>query len=188
MSFHHDQPCKGDLSNNCEPLAESEHRSHDHHENSSPSTENEDLNMAIVDLDDEEARFELLSAYVDNEVTAQERQLVGQWLRDEPAMQEMYQQLLMLRQAIRTAPVPPPPPLEVPTPPNAWQRALSSGVRWTLVCTTAIALFSGFSQLRSPQGRQNVYEAWQWLKSLPQETLWEFASTVKELPSNNSVP
>lgn len=185
MSFHHDQPCKGDLSNNHEPLAESEQHSHEH---SDPPAEEEGLDMTMVNIDDEEARFELLSAYVDNEVTPQERQLVGEWLRDEPAMQQMYQQLLLLRQAIRTAPVPPPPPLEVPTSPGVWQRALSSGVRWTLVCTTAIALFSGLNQFRSPQGRQSVYEAWQWLKSLPQETLFEFASTVKELPPSNPKP
>lgn len=182
MSFYHDHPCKGDFSNNCKPRTGSTNHSHDSSEHDCPLTEGNSLDGPETPYD-EEARFELLSAYVDNEVTAEERQLVGQWLSDEPAMQRMYQQILILRQAIRTAPVPPSPPLEVPTSPNVWQKALSSGVCWTVICTTAIALFSGVSQLRTPQGRHNIDEAWQWIKSLPQETLFEFASTAKKLPS-----
>lgn len=157
MSFHHNQPCKGNLSENFEPLAD--------------SSQPEDEGLGAFTADEDEARFELLSAYVDDEVSGEERRLVDQWLRDEPAMQQMYQQLLILRQAIRTAPVPTPPPLEVPTPPSLWKRALSSGLHWPLICTVAIAALGTLSQWGIPYGRQNLEETWQFLKTVPQETL-----------------
>lgn len=185
MSFNHAQPRKDESSGNCEPLSAL-----------SPGTTNssDDLSAAdssehrasIMGAYDEETRFELLSAYVDNEVTSEERQLVAQWLRDEPDIQRMYQQLLMLRQAIRTAPNPPQKPLEVPTAPNLWARASSVTVRWTLVCTAAISLLGGISQLSTASGRQSIQEAWQFIQNLPQRTLFEFASTAEELPTERS--
>ncbi|MBD2460869.1 zf-HC2 domain-containing protein [Oscillatoria sp. FACHB-1407] len=51
-------------------------------------------------------RFELLSAYLDGEVTASERRQVEHWLDTDPAVQQLYSRLLKLRQAIRTMPVP----------------------------------------------------------------------------------
>ncbi|MBW4501847.1 MAG: transcriptional regulator [Scytonema hyalinum WJT4-NPBG1] len=53
-------------------------------------------------------RFELLSAYLDGEVTAAERKQVEQWLADDPTVQRLYARLLKLRQGIRTIPVPEP--------------------------------------------------------------------------------
>lgn len=53
-------------------------------------------------------RFELLSAYLDGEVTATERKQVEQWLVDDPTVQRLYARLLKLRQGLRTAPVPEP--------------------------------------------------------------------------------
>jgi len=51
-------------------------------------------------------RFELLSAYLDGEVTAAERRQVEQWLANDPTVQCLYTRLLKLRQGLRTLPVP----------------------------------------------------------------------------------
>jgi negative regulator of sigma E activity len=51
-------------------------------------------------------RFELLSAYLDGEVTAAERKQVEQWLEQDPFVQRLYARLLKLRQGLRTMPVP----------------------------------------------------------------------------------
>jgi hypothetical protein len=53
-------------------------------------------------------RFELLSAYLDGEVTAAERKQVEQWLADDQTVQRLYERLLKLRQGVRTLPVPQP--------------------------------------------------------------------------------
>jgi hypothetical protein len=53
-------------------------------------------------------RFELLSAYLDGEVTAAERRQVEEWLADDPTVQTLYARLLTLRQGLRTLPVPQP--------------------------------------------------------------------------------
>lgn len=50
-------------------------------------------------------RSELLSAYLDGEVTAAERQQVHQWLESDPNVQCLYRRLLKLRQGIQTLPV-----------------------------------------------------------------------------------
>ncbi len=52
-------------------------------------------------------RFELLSAYLDGEVTAAERQQVEQWLADDPVVQALHARLLKLRHGFRTLPNPP---------------------------------------------------------------------------------
>jgi len=51
-------------------------------------------------------RFELLSAYLDGEATAAERQQVQQWLDTDPHIQELYRRLLKLRQGMQTIPIP----------------------------------------------------------------------------------
>lgn len=53
-------------------------------------------------------RFELLSAYLDGEVTAAERRQVQQWLDTDPQVQHLYNRLLKLRSAVRTMSVPQP--------------------------------------------------------------------------------
>ncbi len=50
--------------------------------------------------------FELLSAYLDGEVTAAERQQVEAWLRSNPEAQRLYQRLLTLREQMQQLPVP----------------------------------------------------------------------------------
>lgn len=46
-------------------------------------------------------RFELLSAYLDGEVSPEERRLVTHWLADDPETQCLYQRLLRLRQGFQ---------------------------------------------------------------------------------------
>jgi negative regulator of sigma E activity len=50
-------------------------------------------------------RFELLSAYLDGEVTAAERRQVEEWLK-EPEMQRLYARLMSLRGGLQKMPVP----------------------------------------------------------------------------------
>ncbi len=52
-------------------------------------------------------RFELLSAYLDGEVTALERRQVEEWLDNDAETQKLYARLLTLRQSFQTLPVPP---------------------------------------------------------------------------------
>ncbi|MEB3356082.1 MAG: zf-HC2 domain-containing protein [Synechococcales bacterium] len=51
-------------------------------------------------------RFELLSAYLDGEVTAEERRQVKQWLESDPSIQCLYARLLKLRRTMQTMPIP----------------------------------------------------------------------------------
>ena len=53
-----------------------------------------------------EERFELLSAYLDDEVTASERQQVQQWIDNDPQLRQSYHKLLKLRQRIEISPYP----------------------------------------------------------------------------------
>nr|WP_161824517.1 zf-HC2 domain-containing protein [Petrachloros mirabilis] len=51
-------------------------------------------------------RFELLSAYLDGEVSAPERQQVETWLQTDSEFQALYQQLLTLQQGWQRMPLP----------------------------------------------------------------------------------
>ncbi|NJL46021.1 MAG: zf-HC2 domain-containing protein [Leptolyngbyaceae cyanobacterium SM2_3_12] len=53
-------------------------------------------------------RFELLSAYLDGEVTPEERQLVLVWLNNDPKAKGLYNRLLCLRKGFREGPSAPP--------------------------------------------------------------------------------
>lgn len=53
-------------------------------------------------------RFELLSAYLDGEVTATEKRQVEEWLDDDAETQKLYARLLTLRQNFQALPVPAP--------------------------------------------------------------------------------
>lgn len=50
--------------------------------------------------------FELLSAYLDGEVTATERKQVQQWLDSDPQIQRLHTRLLRLRHGIQKMPLP----------------------------------------------------------------------------------
>jgi predicted anti-sigma-YlaC factor YlaD len=52
-------------------------------------------------------RFELLSAYLDGEVTPAERKQVQEWLDTDPQTQKLYTRLLRLRQEIDNIPIAP---------------------------------------------------------------------------------
>lgn len=52
--------------------------------------------------------FELLSAYLDGEVTASERQEVQKWLAEDPEVQQLYSRLQLLRDKFKTFPTPEP--------------------------------------------------------------------------------
>ncbi len=51
-------------------------------------------------------RFELLSAYMDGEVTAAERRQVEEWLASDPTAQKLHQRLLSLRDGFQSLPIP----------------------------------------------------------------------------------
>ena len=51
-------------------------------------------------------RFELLSAYLDGEVTAAERRQVEEWLAADPSVRGLYDRLLSLRHGFQGMPVP----------------------------------------------------------------------------------
>ena len=53
-------------------------------------------------------RFELLSAYLDGEVTAAERRQVEEWLANDASVKCLYARLLKLRQGLQAMPVPAP--------------------------------------------------------------------------------
>ncbi|MDX2100430.1 MAG: zf-HC2 domain-containing protein [Leptolyngbyaceae cyanobacterium bins.59] len=50
--------------------------------------------------------FELLSAYLDSELTAVERRQVEAWLETDPTAQQLYKRLLKLRHGIQNLPIP----------------------------------------------------------------------------------
>ncbi|MBD2081219.1 zf-HC2 domain-containing protein [Leptolyngbya sp. FACHB-17] len=70
------------------------------------------LNNAMQPLPDSQLnardRFELLSAYLDGEVTASERKQVEEWLSTDASVQQLHARLLKLRQAFRSMPAPAP--------------------------------------------------------------------------------
>ncbi|MCU0568774.1 MAG: zf-HC2 domain-containing protein [Oculatellaceae cyanobacterium Prado106] len=51
-------------------------------------------------------RFELLSAYLDGEVTATERRQVEEWLKTDVSAQRLYARLLHFQQGMRRMPIP----------------------------------------------------------------------------------
>jgi anti-sigma factor RsiW len=51
-------------------------------------------------------RFELLSAYLDGEVTAAERRQVEEWLTNDPVTKGLYSRLLMMQRGFQSMPVP----------------------------------------------------------------------------------
>jgi anti-sigma factor RsiW len=58
------------------------------------------------DMDNQFERFELLSAYMDGEVTVSERKQVQQWLDTDPEFHQLYKQLLRVQREVPTIPVP----------------------------------------------------------------------------------
>ncbi|MFQ4136430.1 anti-sigma factor family protein [Nodosilinea sp. PGN35] len=73
---------------------------------SSDANSEESLPSAVLCCNDLDAtkrdRFELLSAYLDGEVTPEERQQVLCWLQNDDGARALYNRLLTLRQGLRT--------------------------------------------------------------------------------------
>jgi anti-sigma factor RsiW len=63
---------------------------------------------ASTSMNEEFERFELLSAYLDGEVTAEERYQVQEWLDTDPKLKQTYLKLLRLQQVIPQIPTPSP--------------------------------------------------------------------------------
>ncbi|AFZ43725.1 hypothetical protein PCC7418_1537 [Halothece sp. PCC 7418] len=55
---------------------------------------------------DNQQRFELLSAYLDQELSPEETKKVEQWLKEDEEARQTYQRLLNLRYRLREMPVP----------------------------------------------------------------------------------
>ena len=64
---------------------------------------NEKFNESMITPDE---RFDLLSAYIDGEVSEAEEQLVETWLSEDPNFRLVYQQQLKLRQLLIELPAP----------------------------------------------------------------------------------
>jgi len=64
------------------------------------------MNQQVVINMEKRDCFELLSAYLDGEVTASERRQVEEWLSTDASIKCLYKRLLNLRQGLQNIPVP----------------------------------------------------------------------------------
>jgi anti-sigma factor RsiW len=111
----------------------------------SPTLKSGDANQSIGGINMlKRDRFELLSAYLDGEVTAAERRQVENWLANEPEVQQLYARLLKLRQELRTLPVPPAEQSVEQTIQQVFRR-INRRLHLTVICggTAIAALFVG---------------------------------------------
>ncbi len=111
----------------------------------SPTLKSGDANQSIGGINMlKRDRFELLSAYLDGEVTAAERRQVEDWLANEPEVQRLYARLLKLRQELRTLPVPPAEQSVEQTIQQVFRR-INRRLHLTVICggTAIAALFVG---------------------------------------------
>jgi len=111
----------------------------------SPTLKPGDVNQSIGGINMlKRDRFELLSAYLDGEVTAAERRQVENWLANEPEVQQLYARLLKLRQELRTLPVPPAEQSVEQTIQQVFRR-INRRLHLTVICggTAIAALFIG---------------------------------------------
>lgn len=127
--------------------------------------------LSEEDSSDLDARFELLSAYIDGEVTAAERQQVEAWLATDPEARQIYERMSCLSDRFQSLPIPAP---------AASARAIADGVfdrldtqrqrrnvRWGgAVAAALIAVVSGMTlnsrvythqMAESPQGTHNPH-------------------------------
>lgn len=72
-----------------------------------PNFEEFDQHRDLSGGTSQQQRFELLSAYLDGEVTPAERRQVQQWLDTDPQFQQLYVRLRHLQQAVPRICVPP---------------------------------------------------------------------------------
>jgi len=67
---------------------------------------NSHSDMYLENMTLENDRFELLSAYIDGEVTVAQKEQVQQWLNEDPSFQQLYQRLLKLNHGFQSLPIP----------------------------------------------------------------------------------
>ena len=102
-------------------------------------------------------RFELLSAYLDGEVTAAERKQVEEWLVNDVTVQKLHARLIMLRQGFRSLPVPQPSqPIEQTVEKVFAQVERRPKLSLVWGGTAIAALFVGAVTMISPMGRPPV--------------------------------
>ncbi len=102
-------------------------------------------------------RFELLSAYLDGEVTAAERKQVEEWLVNDVTVQKLHARLMMLRQGFRSLPVPQPSqPIEQTVKKVLAQVERRPKLSLVWGGTAIAALFVGAVTIISPMGRSPV--------------------------------
>jgi len=110
--------------------------------------DSEETGPALCDLDVvKRDRFELLSAYLDGEVSPTERRLVSSWLTDDPDTQCLYRRLLCLRQGLSTLSQTPATESSEVLTRKVYQR-LNQGVHRTCMASfaaVALAVFGVFS-------------------------------------------
>ncbi|MGC1307056.1 MAG: hypothetical protein WA885_07485 [Phormidesmis sp.] len=64
-------------------------------------TDEQTQDKQTQDKQSDDKKFELLSAYLDGEVSEQEYRLVNHWISSNPVIWQQYQEQMKLRQAIR---------------------------------------------------------------------------------------
>ncbi len=90
------------------PEIESQNHPQTHLHEDLPALKADEANQLTGAMDmHKRDRFELLSAYLDGEVSAAERRQVEEWLANDPEVQRLYERLLNLRKGLRTMPLPP---------------------------------------------------------------------------------
>lgn len=102
-------------------------------------------------------RFELLSAYLDGEVTPEERKIVQHWMATDPAVQQLYRRLLHIRQGMQHAP---PAPCDVEKTLAGvcqclrWRAQIAAMAGAGVVVLGALGVLSGGFSYRAPILRQ----------------------------------
>jgi anti-sigma factor RsiW len=112
-------------------------------------------------------RFELLSAYLDGEVTPEERQLVLTWISTDPSTKCLYHRLLKLRQGFRQDPITPPCDAEVTV--ARVLRCLNH--RFQLASMAGIGVFVLGALSLMSGGLSSSYILWRWAIAPQQESL-----------------
>ncbi len=109
---------------------------------------------------DQQQRFELLSAYIDGEVTDEEKQAVEEWLSRDQQAQNHYQSILKLRYQLQALPSPTPTPsaeaLTDTVIRQSYGKTLKKGLLWGGGAVTAVlitALSGLFASNQSPMPR-----------------------------------
>jgi anti-sigma factor RsiW len=122
-------------------------------------------------------RFELLSAYLDNEISPEDRRLVNFWLVEDPEIQQVYQHLLRLRKAMRSLALTALNDDEITTvsrlrPYRASHSLLplpatqaQKGMTLAALCATLVLMVGGAIITLSPSSTEGWQSAWQDIKA-----------------------